>query len=491
MEHFTIGDITPISCDGLVFYCDGSAKPNPGYIGAGLHGYAFNKEIPKKGVGLTSHSITAIGYIDNKEVAKDKSLAVTPLQFYNVVGSFGFQTTNNVAELLAVHVAIKIALATKAKSILVKTDSDYVVKILTKFAAIWVKNNWVKKDGNPVTNQDFIKALLKSIAELQEKEIKFDIQWIKGHSTYLGNNIADKLANIGGEFSRLRRVEINIQEHPSAGYWKSVNDRHPFICLRSAYFGSELTVPKNMYYLGNHGKDDDFIGRPEVDAALSVIQLTEPNQVLDTIIEHSRKNAECDTKFFYAKLDNVFTKNRDKDISLFGEGTLIIDNSNKRNDVISGDETFIVRDINPFRLSERTFASLAELQDRLVKHVEGADYPTTVVNDITDIFYDTTKKIVKNVETTEIKLKNEYIVGYRSKKLKVKHLKGDLNVILTLGIDIPDRNALKRLEEYYPTVKILTWLESEKCVRSATIIQTKRGDYGIWCGYHSNKHYIE
>ncbi len=491
MSHFNLPSITPVVCDGIVFYCDGSAKPNPGFIGCGLHGYSYKKEEPKKGTGLGTHMLTTIGYVDNKE-AKDSFKPITPINYYNVVGSFNFQSTNNVAELLAINIAIEIALATNTKKLLIKTDSDYSVKVLTKMAAHWVKNNWTKRDGTPVSNQEFIKNILKGISLLQEREIAFDIQWVKGHSTYLGNNAADRLANIGTEISKTKRGEINVQEHPAEGYWKTTNDRHPFISLRCAYFSSDPdSVPNGYYYLGNHGKDDDFIGRPEVDNVLSVIKLTKADTVLDTIIEHSIKNAEQEVKFFYAKLDNVYTKNRDKDIKKFGENSLIIDDSNKRNDVVAPDETTLVRDINPFRLSERTFAALADLQDRLTRYIDKNNYPLTVVNDVTSVFYDVTTKIVKNVKNTTKVLHKEFIVGYRSKKLKIQHHKGEVDVILTFGIDILDRNALKRLEEFDPSVKIITWLESDNCVKYATIIETANGDCGIWCGYYSNKIFVE
>jgi hypothetical protein len=107
------------------------------------------------------------------------------------------------------------------------------------------------------------------------------------------------------------------------------------------------------------------------------------------------------------------------------------------------------------------------------------------------LFYDETKKIVKNVQTVTKTLHKEFVVGYRSKKIKIKHHKGEVDVILTFGIDILYRNALKRLEGFDPVVKILTWLESDNCVKTATIIETANGDCGIWCGYYSNKIYIE
>lgn len=483
---------TPIVADGMVLYCDGSSRPNPGFIGAGIHGYAYNKEVPKKGTGLPTHSLTKEGYIDNKDIPKEQNKVVTPLMYYNCAGSFDFQSTNNVAELLATHVAIRLALLCNVKKLHIKTDSEYVIKVLTKFAAIWVKSNWLKRDGTPVSNQDFIKDILVSVAEMQEKNIKFDLEWVKGHSTHIGNIAADKLANIGSEFSRQKKIGINVQEHPPEGYWKQETTRHPFLCHPRAYFTSDNTdIIEGMYFIGNHGKDDDFVGRPEVDNAMAVIFIKNKEEVLDIIINHCKTIAGSQSRFFFARLDSIYTKNRDKDIVEYKEGTLIVEDTSKRLDIISADEVELVRDLQPLRLSERAFTCLSDLMERLNRHMQDNDFPRTVVTDITSNFYENTRKIVKNVETISFQLHKKYIVGYRSEKITIKNEKGEIPVIFTLGIDLPDRNALKRLESLSPKIKVLSWMESDHCMRYATVITTGAGDYSIWSGFYSNQIYLD
>ena len=493
MKHFNLEVATPIVADGMVLYCDGSSRPNPGFIGAGVHGYAYNLTLPTKGTGLGTHSLSVAGYSDNKETPKEKITPITPVMYYNTAASFDFQTTNNVAELLAAHVAIRMALACKVKRLLLKTDSEYVVKVLTKFAAMWVRSNWTKRDGTTVSNQVFIKDILVSIAELEQRGIKLDIQWVKGHSTHIGNNAADKLANIGSEMSRRHKVMVDVQEHPPEGYWKQDNTRHPFLSHRRAYFSAspENITPEGIYFLGDHGKEDEFVGRGEVDGALAVSFIKDKDPVLDTIIAYCKTLAGLDDRFFFVKLDSVFTQNRNKDIERFKENSLIVDVESKRLDLLSGDDTKLVRDLQPFRLSERTFSALADLTEKLTAYIAGTPIARSVVTDITSTFYDTNKRIVKNKETMLTELHKKYVVGYRSEKVKIKHEKGESEIILTLGIDIPDRNALKRLEATVLKVVVLTWMESDHCVRHACIIQTTAGDYSIWCGYFSNQLYVE
>lgn len=507
-------ELTPIVADGMVLYCDGSAKPNPGFIGAGVHGYAYNLDQPKKGTGLGTHTLTRFGYVDNKESEQEaragamfeirdgsgkvsnhkpsKPEKITPMMYYNTAASFDFQTSNNVAELMAVHVGIRMALATKVKSLLIKSDSEYVNKVLTKFATLWVRSNWLKRDGTPVSNQEFIKDLLASVAELQERGIKFEIQWVKGHSTHLGNNAADKLANIGSAMSKTRKALVNVQEHIPEGYWKQDSTRHPLLSHRRAYFGTTMKdSPVGMYFTGDHGKDDDFVGRAEVDGALAVTFLKTPDTVIDAVISRCYELAGSSLRFFFGRLDAIFSKNRNKDILIYKDATLIADETARRLDVTSGDDAELVRDLQPIRLSERTFDCLGDMRARLEAHMAGKDLPRTVITDITHLFYDVNRKIVKNVETTEYELHKKYVVGYRSERVKVKHDRGESDIILTFGIDVPDRNAWKRLEEMKPTVKVLTWMESDHCVRYATVFSTAAGDVSMWCGYYSNQIYLE
>lgn len=492
MKYFNIDETTPVVADGMVLYCDGSARPNPGFIGAGIHGYAFNADAPKKGSGLGTHTLTTKGYVDNKEVPADKRKPITPIMYYNVAASFDFMTTNNAAELLAIHIAIRLALATKVKSLLVKTDSEYAIRVLTKHAAIWVRSDWKKQDGTPVSNQEFIKDMLVSVAEMQTQGIKFDLQWVKGHSTHTGNIAADKLANIGSAMSKQKKICVNVQEHVPEGYWKQDNTRHPFLSHRRNYFGTTMKdLPVGMYYLGDHGKEDDFVGRGEVDGALTIALLKKPDPVIDAVIKRCYELAGTSLRFFFGRLDAIFSKNRNKDIEIYKEATLIVDEEQRRLNIVSGDDSELVRDLQPVRLSERTFDCLGEMRERMMAHLDGKDLPRTTVNDITHLFYDTARKIVKNVETTSYELHKKYIVGYRSERVKVKHEKGESDIILTFGIDVPDRNAWKRLEEMAPTVKLITWMESDFCVRYATIIQTAEGDCSMWCGYYSNQIYLE
>ena len=100
------------------------------------------------------------------------------------ISGFANATTNNRMELQAVIEALKCA--KKAHPIMLYTDSEYVMKGITKWIHGWLKTNW--KNGK-VKNMD----LWKEAKELSDNH---DIEWIwvKGHNGVEYNEIADTLA---------------------------------------------------------------------------------------------------------------------------------------------------------------------------------------------------------------------------------------------------------------------------------------------------------
>jgi ribonuclease HI len=117
------------------------------------------------------------------------------LKFRNTtkeIYGFEFDTTNNRMELLA---AIKgLEALNKNCKVRIYTDSKYLQDGITKWIHQWIKNNWRKSDNRLVKNAD----LWQNLYELTQK---YDItwEWVKGHSSNLGNQVADKLACIGKE----------------------------------------------------------------------------------------------------------------------------------------------------------------------------------------------------------------------------------------------------------------------------------------------------
>jgi len=103
-----------------------------------------------------------------------------------------FDTTNNRMEMTA---AIKGLNALKRPcSVLLHTDSTYVMKGITEWIHSWKKKGWKTANKKPVKNADLWQALDEAVA-------RHDIEWVwvKGHAGDEGNERADELAGYGME----------------------------------------------------------------------------------------------------------------------------------------------------------------------------------------------------------------------------------------------------------------------------------------------------
>lgn len=143
----------------IEYYTDGSASPNPG-----PGGYAVIKNTQPYMVG---------GELSGKD------------------------TTNIRMEGLAIMTALQDAAGQKCQ---IKTDSEFWVNVLTKWAPNWQKNGWQKKGG--IKNLDIVQPLF----ELYENS-QAELIWTRGHAGTELNELADEWAN------KARKLRIHEPTH--------------------------------------------------------------------------------------------------------------------------------------------------------------------------------------------------------------------------------------------------------------------------------------
>jgi len=149
--------------NNLIIYSDGGCVPNPGESGSGIAVF-YNDEI-----------ISA---------------------FY---GLYERESTNNIAELKALHNALIISkkyIENGTSSITIKTDSQYSMNCLTLWIDGWIKNNWRNAKKEPIKNKELIKESYQIYLTIKDK-VKID--YVKGHAGILGNEICDYLATFSIE----------------------------------------------------------------------------------------------------------------------------------------------------------------------------------------------------------------------------------------------------------------------------------------------------
>ncbi|MBN2655208.1 MAG: ribonuclease HI [Nitrospirae bacterium] len=96
-------------------------------------------------------------------------------------------TTNNRMELMAVITGLEAL--KRPCSVLITTDSEYVMKGITEWMDKWLRNNWRNSQKKEVMNRDLWERLLKA---LEPHDVQW--QWIKGHSGHTENERCDLLA---------------------------------------------------------------------------------------------------------------------------------------------------------------------------------------------------------------------------------------------------------------------------------------------------------
>ncbi len=105
-------------------------------------------------------------------------------------------TTNNEMELYAIYASMKDFLlkSESGDTIEIGSDSSYCIDIFTKWAKGWQKRGWKKSDNKPIKNLGIIKAVWRLMALIDKKSCILKFVKVKGHSSNIWNNKADKLA---------------------------------------------------------------------------------------------------------------------------------------------------------------------------------------------------------------------------------------------------------------------------------------------------------
>jgi len=127
-------------------------------------------------------------------------------------------STNNRCELTAILYSLKYMNSilkqikeyqkkNSLNKICIISDSNYSVSSCNKWIDTWVKNNWIKKDGNIIENKDLMFDIYMNLSKLRLHKIKYEILFVNSHRTpplndekkyflWRGNYIADYLARL-------------------------------------------------------------------------------------------------------------------------------------------------------------------------------------------------------------------------------------------------------------------------------------------------------
>lgn len=494
--------LTPMEV-GAVLYTDGSASPNPGYAGWGLHGYGYDNRTPVKAPATQKKNIpTNKGYKDAKHLCKDIQ-PVKLLTKYNGYGTSPYPapTNNNRMELLAIAKAFDMALEKPWESLTIYSDSQYAINAVGHWYQRWSSNGWLNSKGEPVKEKD---SIIETYEKCQLVKAKMDlsIEHIKAHVGYLGNETADKLAKKGttlhqyGKTYEEMKVEVRGEPKPKMEY-------HHFFTKNRWYFfgGEDYETPRlgdyYAYYVGVSGKgrkDKDF-GMHMSDGFSSLVLLKEPEPALEHV--QKKYNEICNTEYSYVisgRLDTLFTPDSYADI-MSDEMVQFTCHDKLDKTLLLPSGKVICSEYNPVHLSFLQMTRYPKLYP-FAEHLIGEKNDLITETDITS-------HIVQEVADKKGKITyrlNPDIAALNGLKTKVECVDpktGELHRIdvhLTTKVDLPDKAHLAKLVKSFPgeiQAKILSIRYADDCYEYVTVIHTTdMSAIGIWTNFDSSFVYL-
>lgn len=475
----------------VVFYTDGGCRPTSrGMGGWGLHGYFYYPIPSKLGTGC-KEMMTAEGYMAEKTGKPD----ITIEEYVDGFGAIP-ESTNNAAEVTAFIKALEIALAKGATKVFIRADSNYTLEGYSKYMHGWARSNWQRRDGNPIPNCDLWKKLYELSGEIKKHGVEVQCRHVKGHSGHLGNEIADSLATAGVISGFNHYFEEVIQFNEPKGYWSATRGNNRFLTHPFCYFSTQDHVSthtedgRRIYYTGKIKRTDlELIGKKISDSSLAICYLQEPDPAMEVMVSAFKSMGEgIHQGLLIGDMSSVLKPDLREQLIRFKDRLLVKDYSNRRvvfgkSDELLGEEAY------PPRLSFRLVDTLDQLERMFKSYLSGSTNLVTVT-EITDILYERDNSGKSKDKPGVVKLKSSLKPGHQSITVPVNYTRGSgglgvVDLVLTLDQDIPDRNTLAALADDGIKVTVITWPESEKAIRYATVIEVN-GDAAIWAGAYAN-----
>lgn len=489
---------------GGVFYTDGGCRAvepgstaSRGYAGYGMHGYIYSDQPPKKGAGNPTQKLTAQGYVpkaglpDRKEVVE-----VKPTAYINAYGSLEGIATNNQAEIAGAFRALQVARDKGLSEVTILTDSEQTVLAANGRIEKWMKTNWLRSNGQPVQNREDWEALYQAKKWLVDNQVNVQFKWVKGHAGNFGNERADRLATLGRERASQGHADFQVTSSPPDGYWSRKTNHHPLLQAPFAYDRTDGGRP-GCYVVGNFGFDDeevDLLGRPVADTWFAYVQLEEANPMVDHIRQTVKAMAAGELRLYCMDLRLALNHDVNQAFDEYGHAVFMQVNQGRRRNTLFLDRRPVAKEYQPFRVALHAF----DVMDTVASLDQALMNPLCVIQrvDITDLIWEKTSKgeldvkghWLKNTDMcVEVELEKSQVIS--SANLAPAELMGltdkvRVKIGLTLGVDLADRNVLKKISAASPKAELLWWLE-DGTIRFATRVQCQ-GGVRVQCAPYSN-----
>ena len=487
---------------GMVLYCDGGTYgANPAQIGYGVYSYTYKTVDSKdKGSKINKYQATQHGYFREEckftnVKSKDELKSFSKLSKVSILNEEDhiyrevYHGSNNVAELKGLISALSIIKDNPGYDhYSIRMDNKGVIKGYTEHLENWVKNRFIKSDGEPVKNLRSWEIASQYLKDL--KDIPISINWVKAHDGEPGNERADMLATMSAsegkkiEMFKDKDMEYPILEKVST----ATNDKvHPLLNMKRFYFNPQrlnehfnrVKLDEPVYYfLGNTGKDEDDeeLGKEVTDTSLAICKLNHSDVVLDTIMTEQKtwieyRDVSLDV-ICVGMLSDILKSNTYDNLRKY-QSSYIRAPESKRMDLCTQDKVNITLVMDPPFLSMRILNQYTNMDNIVNTYLENR-FKGEVI-DITDMLFEK-KTITKKGGYDEVySLKSD--ITQELDYIKVNGLN------IAFNQDILSRNTLKKLEKLIDKVLVLIHGKDDNYQSYSTLTLLTTGE---WCIYQSS-----
>ncbi len=434
----------------------------------GVHGYLYkDSDVDVSSSKKPNNTkITTCGYLSNSDLKRIKHKIITPSIFIDYYKQYPKSKDSAVVDFLIN--LIKRIITHNINSVYIATNNTLLLKLISSDLS-------KIKTSLEITNEEF-----KMLSFYLEQFNNFTYRRIYDYETNPGLKRAYHSILISNNVNKKYSIKLSNVKY----YWNPQNTRHNMFNVRHLIF---VNKDEDMakYCLANY-KKEDMIGLMTSYLVYSTILTNKPIKEISYL-----------RKLFYSilgdlevvcniNIDNLYNLSFLSIYGLYGKDAFVVKNDyNLIVKTIDGLE--IATEVKPVRLSIYGVQNCKSNENILMdylSHKKNKKNKLTYHN-VTDEIYDFGKK---QTIKKDINDKTKFNIKVNESEILNSDSKAKINIKLNIGIDTPQRNLLKKIENQNPKVYIGIYLNSGVVMETHCIVDyDDERELSVFTNFYSNK----